>query len=512
MSAFITNSSEQALVDAVGEAILLTKQGADPNSAIKRVVVARGFSAPFVHRMVEAFNKSASCYHFEQLVKEGGPDEFPLADANTILHELYPEARLEKAAAAEEPYIPFFVPSLNCATVDIERIEQNFMPKTAAASQEAQLSAFEDVPRTPRGLMRCLAKYGGACEKLRRGFRTKLANAQRELELTLQRAGTSVQHMQPRRLRKVAQNIVNGYPRTGQDLLGLLSAYGNVEFPELEKTANAAVFPADEPYLSVSMVLEQLRKVAAIEAEQAAFEKHADGFLSSLLANSAANSATGRVLSPEALRDILEKGSVPSEKTVEDMLDPKFFNQLREIEARRAFMNMALFDPDLKQYDFSKLVDAYNEAVTMVPDSVKNPVVLKNLMLSNMVSSGRKDPYQLAQELKLQKGMIESGGAMMPLPPEKETTERESTAGKGKARGDGSKKTEGGFLKGLQENLAKREDKMKDKKKDKKRLEETDRREKRKMEWDRAKMKYDVARATAKANKQPLPPIPDLHS
>jgi hypothetical protein len=64
-------------------------------------------------------------------------------------------------------------------------------------------------------------------------------------------------------------------------------------------------------------------------------------------------------------------------------------------------MTLALYDEELRNYDYQDLVKAFNEAVQIAPESIDNPSVLRNLMIRNIQSSGVKDVAELTNELKL---------------------------------------------------------------------------------------------------------------
>jgi hypothetical protein len=70
-------------------------------------------------------------------------------------------------------------------------------------------------------------------------------------------------------------------------------------------------------------------------------------------------------------------------------------------------MSLVLYDEDLRDYNYSDLVKAYNASVSTVPEAYDNPVILKNLMVRNIQSSGIKDPFEIGQELKIDKNLRE---------------------------------------------------------------------------------------------------------
>jgi hypothetical protein len=127
--------------------------------------------------------------------------------------------------------------------------------------------------------------------------------------------------------------------------------------------------------------------------------------MSSIAANTIANMLAGMGLSPEEMSKVM--GSKKKSQAVEEDLDPAFYNRIKSHDAKRTFMTLALYDPDLKNYKYQDLMKAYNSAVGSIPESFNKPEVLKNLMIRNLQSSGIKDPFEMKQEAEISKALRE---------------------------------------------------------------------------------------------------------
>lgn len=393
----IDKAKEKRLIGAIDKAISFTNDGMTPTDAITKVAGEEQLSPPFIHRMVEAFNKSKSMHRLKEASADTRHRPFSLADADKVLENIYGSGSMQKSASAGTAV--GFNPSFSFG---IDKMMRANIQKTAAAP-------VEETPKDPeheaRVLKVALYKQAHAVEGARKKLHDEVLQHKYAFEQSIERACEVLLPLSNRAFRKVAQVIVNGYPSTGDRLVKVLSQKTRKPAEGLQKTANAVVFPTKEPYLTIGKIYDCAEKLAAAENRCNTFEKEALNFLSSLSANALANlAAPGEERLGESLQGARKRKTLKTD----EVLDPVFYNRLRELDARRALMKLVLHDPDLKNYKYEDIVNAYNSSVGSVPEASGNPVVLKTLVLRNLESSGIKDVVELAQEQQLSQSMAKT--------------------------------------------------------------------------------------------------------
>ena len=397
----LSTEDENKLVASIEKAIGFSNAGESPNDAIRKVAEERQYGPEIIQRMAEAFNKSKSAYFLKKATTEERPKAFELADAAAIIRSIYEEPVEKVASDFKLPGNDFSKLGLN-ADLTLEKV---------AAVLGESAPAGEKLYR--HTMVRKLDKYAHFCKKVSETLRDRRQQFRYNFMNAVQKAASELLPLSRPGLTKVAQLIINGYPTTGPKLVKLLSAYSHRELPELEKTANAAVFPSEEPYISIAEVYHTANKLASAEAAFRVFDKEAaagQNIFSSFLGSTASElGGLGKAEGEGAPVDKLDR--------LLEVVDPEVLNRMREVEARHNFMQLMLYDPQLQKYDFNDMLKAYNESVSSVADSYRHPNVLKNLMLQNLESGGVKDPFQLSQEVQIGKTLAETG-KLQETPPE----------------------------------------------------------------------------------------------
>ena len=392
---------ENKLIASIEKAIGLSNEGTSPNDAIRKVAEERQYGPEIIQRMAEAFNKSKSSYILKKATAAERSKPFDLADAAEIIRGIYEEPVEKTASDFRLPSKDFSKLGLD-ADLTLEKVAQVLGPSSPAGEKMYRHT-----------LVRKLDKYAHFCTKVSQTLRDRRQQLHYTFMNTVQKAARELLPLSRPHLQKVAQLIVNGYPTTGPKLVKLLSAYSHRELPTLEKTANAAVFPSEEPYISIAEVYQAANKLAIAEAAFRGFDKEAaagKGVFSSFL---------GSTVSELSGMGKKEEGGTPVDKLDQllEVVDPEVLNRMKEIEARHNFMQLMLYDPQLQKYDFNDLLKSYNDSVSSVADSYRHPNVLKNLMLQNLESGGVKDPFQLSQEVQIGKTLAETS-KLQESPPE----------------------------------------------------------------------------------------------
>ena len=383
----LSSAEEKRLLNAVETVISLTDKGTSPDDAMYKVAEEGKFTPPFVHRISEAYNVVRTSRTLKEAAAEKRTADFGLVDPEAVVKRLYPSGE-EKTAELQ----PLVLPKIDCKTAPA-------MQKVAAAMQKQAWF----VGASNETVLRSLAKCRDAHNLMNKRMATKEAALKEQLDKQLDGLLYEVRKLPKAGIQKMAQLVVNGFPSSGKAFLQLLKQRSGVDIPMADKTAEAAVFPSRAPYFQIAEVHETAARYLKANQDRAAFSKYAEGLVGDLA------KVVGDVTT-EGLGGLKpDKGRAAdrNERIIGEELDPQFFNSLKEVGTRKSFMDLALYDPDLNQYDAPTLIGAFNSAVSSVPEASENPAVLKTLMLQRINTGGIQDTFQATQEAALGKTLRE---------------------------------------------------------------------------------------------------------
>jgi hypothetical protein len=364
---------ENRVIGAVEQAIAATNQGLSPDDAIAKVAAEQQFGPELCARMVEAFNKSKSVAYLKHAAAADRPKAFPLADTAAVLARVY--RPVEKVAAAQPPRQDF-------STLDFASAGPVF--EKAAADREETIPVHSALAR--------LEKFSSFCTKVGEYTRQETLRARHDFNEAVKEAAERMLPLSDGAFEKVAQLVINAHAQMGRQLMEVLAEQTRKPLAPLQKTASCAIFPAQQPYLSVARVFAAAQKFARANYVEQALAKQAalGGNLFSSFIGAMAATAAG------------EAGKKPEARAL-DVIDPKVFNEIKELEARETLTHLMLYDPDLKRYEMPQLVGAYNRAVAVAPDAFKTPGILKSMMVQDLESGGVKDPMTMRAEATMAK-------------------------------------------------------------------------------------------------------------
>ena len=376
----IDSQDEQLYLDAVRDMITAAGAG-DATAVLRKVAAARQLKPPEIQLVAQAFNQSKTA---AVLKREKDPKAraatFDLANAAQVIQDLYtPSVSVEKVAC-ELPPTDFGI------AVPLQKTASDSKEKADAVTVRQAASWLHDFRLV-------LKQAAERLEQTTRGLSIQLMNQIRDVS-------PAFRHLPEGQLRKTAQLIVNGYPRTGGKFLEVLRTVSGLKIPVVEKTAFAAMFPAQEPFLAVTTIHDTAERLTQSRQAEDLLKKEASGFFQEYAANALANVTGQGVGSP--LQEFA--GGSSSEPVV----DSSVVNRLREIDQKKAFFDLILHDRDLQQYELPELVSAYNDAAATNPDVFESPAVLKNLMLRFVETGGVRDVHQMVQEAQLSKSLLEN--------------------------------------------------------------------------------------------------------
>lgn len=392
-------ADEKKLMSAVEEAVLDSRNGVSPNEALQKVAAKYDFTPPQINLITGAYNK-ARAVHFLKTAGDKAA-EFPLADPVAIIHSLFKDASPEA-----KPESSFKHNVSDWSKVDYVK----HVPMQKAASDENTFAKL-----STQSKYNLLQKYASTVQLTRRKIEDQIAMARHNFDKALNKSASSMDRLTDSELKRVAQLVVNSYKESGSKFLKLASTRMTKDVPELEKTANAAIFPPQEPYLSITTVFDSAMKLASAQNSLALFTKEAEGMtegLSNFLTDQATQSAidADEPTGANVLQNWI-KTQPTRAKSLEEKLDPQFYNNLKELELRRTLYDLFLYDKDLKNYDFKDLVSSYNNVIQIAPAVIDKPPILKNLILQDIESGGIKDINEIKvmgdinKAVGLEKGM-----------------------------------------------------------------------------------------------------------
>lgn len=408
----LTPQEESKLVKAIEQSINLANGGMSPNDAILKVASDNGYTPPFVRLMATAFNKSKSVHILKTADEKHRSATFDLADPDEIVSRMYsPETILKTASQAP---VEIHELSMDYSRVDLDGVEP-VMEKVAAKINPPVENVYTryrhaNLKIEPASVMNVLTKYAAVKEAVHRRLEQNVSESTHVFFDSIDDVAEIMRPITQTEFQKTAQLLLNGYPTTGEKLVKLLAAKTQHSLPEtLQKTAKSAVFPTSELFISIEKLVTAANELVDAKNALAVFEKQAeDGLLEDFFAHAGAI-AVNKAPIPESVSESLVEKMTAEKKprTLDEDLDPDFYNTLQEIDTRRNFMNMALYDDDLNKYDFPSLVTAYNNTIQMAPEAKDNPVILRNLMLTNLETGGIKDPFTIKTELDIGKTLLD---------------------------------------------------------------------------------------------------------
>lgn len=385
----LSPSDEKNLMSAVEKAVVLSREGLPPNEALGKVASEFSFTPPQIRLITGAYNK-ARAVNFLKTAK-AKEVEFPLADASIIISSIFkdnPENKVNKEA-------------FKCNVADWSHTDIKY-----TKHEDLQKAASEDNSISKRSAYDTLLKFASVAKAVRVRLEESVQQHKYAFEKALNSSLDHMNRMSDKDLKKTAQLIVNGYKDPGKKFNKLAACRLGKDIPELEKSANAAIFPASEPYISVSNVFSSASKLASAQNALDRFQKEAEigtTSLANFLTDTASRAAEEAGGSPETWQAMLKTPTTYT--TLSEKLDPNFYNQMKEIELRRTLFNLFLYDKDLRKYEFKDLVDSYNNVVQIAPGVLDKPPILKNLILQDMESGGIKDIFEIKALTDLQKNI-----------------------------------------------------------------------------------------------------------
>jgi hypothetical protein len=216
-------------------------------------------------------------------------------------------------------------------------------------------------------------------------------------ELAIDNIVGKMGHMPSDAMQKVATLTVNKFKEDGIDLVRILSARLGREL-SIEKTAEHAIFPAGEPYLSIDGAMEEARKYR-IEKEaclkkKSRLTKAGQAAEATSLVNTIVSPALEMAKAPLSEYFSREKGLSPADVS---LFAPVFQYRLKNFQNTQSFIDVAS-DPFVKNYRMDTIKDAFNHVIGTMPElgDPRYRQVLTALVRKQLAQENLFDPAELA--------------------------------------------------------------------------------------------------------------------
>jgi hypothetical protein len=443
---YLDHNIEQKVADDVREVIGLVNGGISANDAVTKVAEEHGRCPDVVRTICGVFNKSKTVAHLQKSAAGERGGDFELADAAVVLHKIYGDVPVEKTAA--EVPVAGFEEIYETLEKEAEATGEgqgvgNERQRTGGSSlcvcpacgntqahmrevpcNEAKCSKCgtnmtgvekraEEIARFEEAVTKS-EKYAGMVKRAMDDFDTRSKTLRYQMDKKVQEIGRRLESMADGQLRKVAQTVVNGYPKIGNQICRLIQSRMSRQLPAVEKTAHAAVFPKEEPYIGIASLYDTAKEILNVESARKDFEKVSDvGEAASKFVRWIADTRTPQSKKKDGWQnkaiDIVSSGvergatgwrtpGVPGEMV--DLLGPEVANSLKELDTKKTFLELALYDKHLNKYPMSELADAYNYAIETIRDPRDLPG-LRASMLRLIEQGGYRDVEQVKQETEI---------------------------------------------------------------------------------------------------------------
>lgn len=419
----LSQDEEDRLVDIVDSVADAVAGGADPDDAIVKAARDSHLPAGHIPLIVRAFNTGqAGLARKTASTLLDKVADYPLADTERILAELYPKEPKQASArlSSRELDLP---PTWYDPEFDPEQIPR-IRDKQAAVDQAIlELDRKRQVPVSEE-LQR---------KNEKRAFvtaRDSMETERRRLTQELDDADDLVQDLVTYYRRPGAEPLVD-VRRKAAFLLGagVQSVCDRIArtLPETEKAASATLHrPVDltqAPYRQIQAILAACDRVkvaqARFEAAEQAFQQVCEdqrpkplpvedpeaqlpgGLQLSKAAFNNFSTALGVALSRDAISNVMNRLGVPEKDTMTDrayrsIASPEHEQALASIGTRANLATMMAGDPIISSYDPHEVATAFNELAGMAPRASQQPAMMSGL-LRKRLAQGVLDPFDGSQ-------------------------------------------------------------------------------------------------------------------
>lgn len=393
----MSKSNERRLLKALEKAAMCSQGEHDPDQVLIKVSSEYSLTPNEILRVVETYNKAKSVSFLKNASADHRASDFPLANATNIIKAVFAESK-----TAEE-YKDF-----STRLREYTDIPLPMSVEKVAEEKKRQSATLRDMGSFWKEATEFFDECAGLAEDARRNYAENL----HKVETAMRKVSDYCATCQGKELRKIAGLIVNGYGEQGLKFINdVNNRLPKPLLPKLEKTAHAAMFPTAEPFLSISEAFHSGRRLAMSIQNQQTIEK-----LSKDEGKETFKSDASLPDPAEAYTELFE-GQPSGSVDVNNAVDPltgvrdQWSNYLRSIQAKKMLYNLYRFDPIIKSYPLSDVLEVFNEVSEVTPALSGNKAWMR-ANLRRMLTQGKAaDPFELNSMFNTEKTKVDSNKA-----------------------------------------------------------------------------------------------------
>ncbi len=420
-----SKEDQERIAASVESVVSLVESGQDPTKALVKVARDRNLPAGHVDLVAKLYNLSSAEAHRKTASSlDQCLEEYPIADAEAALGQLYPEG--EKTAGARRRML--------VVSDEYKRPPEFVDALEKTAELDAKWAAWKPdrVPAKPAnandGLTRDWTEVRDWQLKVS-ASKTDCHRAYARVTGLVGQLSRDLQHPNAPALAKFANDCRIRYGALGEGLLRKAVA----ETPGLEKAAArrhppvrvsdaatrtmADLVSASEDFLRLTDDHEELEKKAQARIP-AVLGKYVEGWKApaagSLLDPPPEKTAFflgglfGTTIGTSLGRQLGENIVKPTEalegKMTQKLLDPQHESKLRNINTQSMLSDLLANDEVISGYDPSEVMNHFNEISQLAPRLADQPAVMK-AMLRKRLQQGALDPYEADLLTKMENNM-----------------------------------------------------------------------------------------------------------
>ena len=430
-----TPSEERNLTDMV--TTLISSKSDDPTSKLTTLAKEAKLLPDQIRRVAEAYNKSALVHIFASSTDKVAAAKPSLLIVPTKVISAVFGGEQEKVASA------FRAPTVRVS------LHELFGEKVAATIKQRPQTQVTTAQWTVAGVEKESRQLEQSTALMREEYLTEIEEAKIKMMTALDKTAREIRRMNPDHIEKFARFTVNRYQEDAPKILNMIEKTSSVAMPKLQPTANVAILPATEPYLSMTEMCNQAERFLIAQNNSTVFEKFAAG-----IAETIARAGEG-VLPSDPTKNPLVGAFIGEgvSKPIGESLSPDFENKLDALRAKNVFMDIARNDKEIKKHDLNDVMEAYNDSVSSIPEAAFNKAQLRSMLVERLYNGGHVDAAQMANEQgTVAKGMMQAQQAREEIANTRDDRERDIVGGK---KYESTSEITSGILSALRERAAK---------------------------------------------------------
>lgn len=422
----LDKASEDRLLGLLKQAKLAINDGVTPSTAILKVAQLNSLTPPFVQRMVETINTGLTLEHLKQS-SDRRADSFPLADAEEICGQMYPDRINSPAQKAAQAYV---------SPVYLHKEKTNFNIKAADLRAPLKYNTKKVEPYAPDPLEKSahIIRRKNILDKSASDAAAYACSRYEDLIRGIHKAAEYFNNVYHTPFAEVEERVCSQYGENGKMIMDLL--YDTCRSKEKRATLGAQLvraYPKQEPYHTISDLVKRAAHVgecgnAVVEAELIARaysrqhnltdafaalygEKKADAPASTSddltlpFAKAAFDPATIALVGGMNMLGLKEPSDNLRRDAALDASDPTHESELQSIKVKSMLNDMVSNDPVLSGHDPHEVFNAYNALAGLSPRASQQPALMRGALRRMLQQEGVMEPFEAHQMGQIEKGL-----------------------------------------------------------------------------------------------------------